>query len=163
MDHNDEKFFEQLAGGAKAEGYDVELAKANAGVLSSAKPRMKTKREDADWANGEPEGQLTIDVYQTPNDIVVESAIAGVRPEDLDITVTTDSISIRGTRAREKAVSDEDYLYQECYCGKFARSIILPQEIDPESAEVTFKNGILTVNLPKASKKKTRKLHVKLD
>ncbi len=175
MDQNDEKFFEQLSG-AKAEAdenyesaaeeqpeAEVELARANSGVLSSAKPRVKTKRDDADWANGEPEGQLTVDVYQTPTDIVVESAIAGVRPDDLDITVTSDSISIRGTRAREKNVRDEDYLYQECYWGKFARSLILPQEVDPESAEVTFKNGILTVTLPKANKKKTRKLRVRID
>lgn len=175
MDQNDEQFFEHLSG-ARVEGGEnveveavaetepeVELARANAGVLSSAKPRMKTKRDDADWANGEPEGQLTVDVYQTPTDIVVESAIAGVQPDDLDITVTTDSISIRGTRAREKHVRDEDYLYQECYWGKFARSIILPQEVDPENAEVTFKNGILTVHLPKASKKKTRKLRVQVD
>jgi len=176
MDQNDEKFFEQLAGakdgadkefeeevpGAQPDA-EVELARANTGVLSSAKPHLKTKRDDADWADGEPEGQLTVDVYQTPTDIVVESAIAGVRPDDLDITVTTDSISIRGTRAREKTVRDEDYLYQECYWGKFARSLILPQEVDPESAEVTFKNGILTVHLPKANKKKTRKLRVRID
>ena len=142
---------------------EVELVRANTGVLSSAKPRLKTKRDNAEWADGEPEGQLTVDVYQTPTDIVVESAIAGVRADDLDITVTSDSISIRGTRAHEKHVRDEDYLYQECYWGKFARSLILPQEVDPEGAEVTFKNGILTVNLPKANKKKTHKLRVRID
>ncbi len=170
MDQNDEKYFEHLAGGnvnanaeTEEEPVEVELARANSGVLSSAKPRMKTKRDASDWADGEPEGQLTVDVYQTPTDIVVESAIAGISPDDLDITVTTDSISIRGTRAREKNVRDEDYLYQECYWGRFGRSIILPQEVDPENAEVTFKNGILTVHLPKASKKKTRKLQVRAD
>jgi HSP20 family protein len=181
MEHNDESFFERLSGagtgarphdaendaenegGEENEAVEVELARANTGVLSTARPRMKTKRDDADWAAGEPEGQLTVDVYQTADEIVVESAIAGVHPDDLDITVTTDSISIRGNRAREKNVRDEDYLYQECYWGKFGRSIILPQEVDPENAEVTFKNGILTVHLPKANKKKTHKLRVKID
>ena len=192
MDQNDEKFFEQLSGAAsdadkhyeeasiaertasetepeveiQAEAQpsaEAELARASTGVLSSAKPRLKTKRSDAEWADGEPEGQLTVDVYQTPTEIVVESAIAGVRADDLDITVTSDSISIRGTRAREQRVREEDYLYQECYWGKFARSLILPQEVDPESAAVVFKNGILTVTLPKANKKKTRKLHVRVD
>jgi len=106
---------------------------------------------------------LTVDVYQTPNDIVVESAIAGVAPDDIDVNVTTDSIAIRGARKREKTVRDEDYLYQECYWGKFGRSIILPQEVDPEGAVVKFKNGILTVTLPKANKKKVHKLKVRLD
>ncbi|HVM76665.1 MAG TPA: Hsp20/alpha crystallin family protein [Candidatus Paceibacterota bacterium] len=166
MDANDKSFFERLVGGKsepQPEPYEIELARSNSGILSSAKPHTRTKRNDADWAQGEPEGQLTVDVYQTADDIVVESAIAGIRPDDLDITVTTDSISIRGAREHEKLVSDEDYLYQECYWGRFGRSIILPQEVDPENADVRFKNGILTVRLPKANRKKTRKLKVNID
>ena len=93
----------------------------------------------------------------------MESAIAGVDPQDIDVNVTTDSISIRGSRKREKNVRDEDYLYQECYWGKFGRSIILPQEVEPEGAEVKFKNGILTVILPKANRKKIHKLKVRVD
>lgn len=128
MEQNDEKFFEELSGvrenadkDFEEENPEVELARASSGVLSSAKPRVKTKRDDS-WADGEPEGQLTVDVYQTPTDIIVESAIAGIRPDDLDVTVTTDSISIRGRREHQKTVRDEDYIYQECYWGKFARS-----------------------------------------
>jgi HSP20 family protein len=183
MDPQDEAFFTQLAGSKEeADGtYEVELAKARTsagGVLTTAaaaaapgiKPKMlKTKEEaeaemaaedEAMWDDGEPEGKLTVDVYQTPNDIVVESAIAGVRAEDIDVHATTDSITIRGARKREKAVKDEDYLYQECYWGRFARTIILPQEVDPDAASVSFKNGILTVKLPKANRKKTKKLKV---
>jgi len=171
MNSEDEKFFEDLSG-AKTEAdseYDVELIKASGSTLSAspatARPKMiRTKDEKEDlWNDGEPEGQLTVDVYQTANDIVVESAIAGVDPDDIDVNVTSDSISIRGSRKREKTVRDEDYLYQECYWGKFGRSIILPQEVDPEAAQVKFKNGILTVTLPKANKKKTRKLKVRVD
>ena len=177
MDSNEEKFFESLSGaknGADEEikeqneqgSYEIELARASAGVISSAKPKVIHERDAAEdrWADdSQMEGQLTVDVYQTPNDIVVESAIAGVRAEDIDVNVTSDSISIRGSRKREKAVRDEDYLYQECYWGRFARSIILPQEVDPENAEVTFKNGILTVHLPKINKKKTKKLKVRVE
>jgi HSP20 family protein len=166
MDTQDEKFFESLAG-AKSdadERYEVELAKADAGALTArARTPARTKAEKADWTESEPEGQLTVDVYQTPNDIVVESAIAGVKPEDIDINVTQDSIVIRGSRHREKMAEDEDYLYQECYWGRFARSIILPQEVDPESADVTFKNGILTVRLPKVNKRKSKKLNVRVE
>lgn len=171
MDASEEKFFEQLAGGKSEadETYEVELAKADTSSAVAARPKaakpkmIEAKEPEMVWDDSEPAGQLTVDVYQTPNEIVVESAIAGVRSDDIDIQVTTDSISIRGSRHREKEVSDEDYLYQECYWGKFARSIILPQEVDPESASVTFKNGILTVRLPKANKKKTKKLRVKAD
>jgi len=166
---NDEKFIESLAD-AKTNAdaaYPVELAKAEAGVLiSSSQPKinhLKNELGDAAWSDAEPEGQLTVDVYQTPNDIVIESAIAGVRPEDIDVNVTTDSVSIRGSRHREKTVNDEDYLYQECYWGRFARSIILPQEVDPENADVVFKNGILTVKLPKANKRKSKKLQVRVE
>lgn len=179
INNEDEKFFENLAGakteadGEYNEASDVqahddevkiELAKA-ATAPATLRPKMiRTKEEKEDlWADGEPEGQLTVDVYQTANDIIVESAIAGVSPDDIDVNVTTDSISIRGARKREKTVRDEDYLYQECYWGKFGRSIILPQEVDPEGAEVKFKNGILTVVLPKTNKKKIHKLKVRVD
>ena len=161
MDVQDEKFFESLAG-AKSDAdahYEVELVKADASALTA---RPKAPRPKAESAN-EPEGQLTVDVYQTPSEIVVESAIAGVKPEDIDVNVTPDSIVIRGTRERTRSAEGEDYLYQECYWGRFARSIILPQEIDPESASVVFKNGIVTVHLPKANKKKSKKLNVKAE
>lgn len=141
--------------------FETILARASNSALSS-RPKIMAKKESL-WDDTEPVGQLTVDVYQTPDDIVIESAIAGVRPEDIDVDVTTDSISIRGARRREKTVDREDYLYQECYWGQFARSIILPQEVDPEGARVTLKNGILTVRLPKASKKKTHKLRVHVD
>jgi HSP20 family protein len=177
INSEDEKFFEDLAGAkTEADGEynnesdahinDVEIELAKAAIAPAAiRPKMiRTKEEKEDlWADGEPEGQLTVDVYQTPNDIVVESAIAGVAPDDIDVNVTADSIAIRGSRKREKTVSDEDYLYQECYWGKFGRSIILPQEVDPEGAVVKFKNGILTVTLPKANKKKIHKLKVRVD
>lgn len=159
MDTRDEKFFESLAG-AKSEAdrsYEVELAKADGAVVARSAKAAKP------WADGEPEGQLTVDVYQTPTEIVVESAIAGVKPDDIDINVMPDSISIRGSRHREQKAGNEDYLYQECYWGRFARSIILPQEVDPENADVTFRNGILTVRLPKANRKKSRKLRVRVE
>ena len=171
MDAQDEKFFETLAGAKSAadEHFEVELARADLDT-TAARPAaalraksVEPKEIARDWADGEPEGQLTVDVYQTPAEIVVESAIAGVKPEDIDVNVTPDSISIRGSRRRETKAEDEDYLYQECYWGRFARSIILPQEVDPENANVTFRNGILTVHLPKINKKRTKRLQVKVD
>ncbi|MEK9170561.1 MAG: Hsp20/alpha crystallin family protein, partial [Patescibacteria group bacterium] len=111
----------------------------------------------------EGEGQLAIDVYQAPDEIIVESTIAGVDPEDLDIDITPESVTIRGKRVKEKKVQDEDYFYQECYWGKFSRSIILPQEIDPENAVATLKNGVLMIKMPKLNRQKSKKLKVKFN
>jgi HSP20 family protein len=107
-------------------------------------------------------GQLTVDIFHTPDDIFVQSAIAGAKPEDIDVNVTPDSISISGLRRQEPDPKVE-YLHQECYWGKFARSIILPEEVDPENAKVNFKNGILSVQMPKTNRKKGRKLEVRMD
>lgn len=141
-----------------SEPVDVELARATSAVARAARPMPLPTEEDG--IQNESEGWLTIDVYQTSQEIVVESAVAGVDPDSLDITATPDSLSIKGERRRRKEVKDEDYLYQECYWGRFSRSVILPQEVDPENASVDFKNGILTVRLPKVNRKKSRKLKV---
>ncbi len=111
----------------------------------------------------EMEGQLTVDVYQTPDEIIVESTIAGVDPENIDVDVTSESVTIRGERKREKKIDEADYFYQECFWGKFSRSIILPQEIDPDKAASSIKNGILIVRLPKIHRNKSRKVKVKTE
>lgn len=101
----------------------------------------------------EEEGQLSVDVYQDKDNVIVKSTIAGVEPEDIDVSVDNDMITIRGRRARNKEIEEEDYFYQECYWGSFSRSIILPVEIVADKIDATIKNGILTVILPKAKKK----------
>lgn len=174
MEISDEKFFEELAKekssvlrapslekeeGSSAEAdFGIELAKA-----STIAPAKTVRAPLPKIQDDEPEGQLAIDVYQTPSDIVVESAIAGIKPEDIDVTVTADSVSVKGERRRDREIKNDDYYYQECYWGRFSRSVILPQEVDPEKADVSFKNGILTVVMPKLQRKKSRKLKVKIE
>jgi len=115
---------------------------------------------DSNWV-ADQEGQLTIDVYQTDSDIVIKSTIAGVRPEDLDIQINNDMVTIRGERRKEEETREEDYYYQECYWGAFSRSIILPVDIQANKAEAIMKNGILTIRLPKAETAKARKIQVR--
>jgi HSP20 family protein len=124
---------------------------------------MNEEKKENNLANiiEESEGQLTIDVYQTPDDIYVESTIAGVEPENLDIDITNESVTIKGERRKEEVIADEDYLHQECYWGKFSRSVILPQEIDPDKAHAEFKNGILRIKLPKLNRGRVKKLKIK--
>lgn len=115
---------------------------------------------DENWA-GDSEGQLTIDVYQTDNDIVIKSTIAGVKPEDLDVSINNDMVTIRGDRKNEEVVEGENYYYQECYWGTFSRSVILPVEVIADKAEAAMKNGILTIRLPKADTTKSKKIQVR--
>jgi len=157
---NQEHIDEEVIEGAEQDGYTVELAKARA---TAQRTRSIPLQKEADDDGDEPEGQLTIDVYQTPDEIVVESAVAGVDPEkDLDINVTTDSITIRGRRRKTHSVKADDYFYQECYWGRFSRSVILPQEVDAERAHASFKNGVLSVHLPKLTRQQSKKLKIRI-
>ncbi len=134
--------------------------------LSEAKaPEKKLvsdKKDAGDWMT-ESEGQLTIDVYQTPNEIVIMSTIAGVKPEDIDITMANDMITIKGNRKKNEEVQEEDYYYQECYWGPFSRSVILPIDVEVDQAQASMKNGILTIRLPKIEKVKTKKIAIKAE
>lgn len=122
---------------------------------------LEPKKEKNEWV--ETEGQLTIDMYQMNNEIVIKSTIAGVKPEDIDVTLANDIITIRGKRIKEEEVKPEDYFYQELYWGAFSRSIILPTDVEAEKIEASMKDGILTVKIPKAEKVKTKKIKVKTE
>ncbi len=141
---------------------DQELVEAELARTSTLKgvPRPSRASLRAAEPEDELEGHLTVDVYQTPSEIVISSAVAGVDPDELDITATTESVSIKGERRREHEVRKEDYLHEECYWGRFSRTILLPEEVDPNHAIVRFKNGILTIRLPKTDFRTPKKLKV---
>ncbi len=107
------------------------------------------------------EGELTVDVYQTPDDIVIKTIVAGVRPDDLDISITRDMVTIRGSRQESHEVNDGDYFHKELYWGAFSRTILLPQEIDVDGSEASEKHGLLTLKLPKLDKSRQTKLKVR--
>ncbi len=122
-----------------------------------AEPK-KAASEKEKWPKAE--GQLAVDVYQTESELVIQSAIAGVKPEELDISIEGDLITIKGER-RRPSEEGEDYFSQECYWGSFSRKIILPVEVDPGRIEATLNEGILTVRMPKISREKKMKVTVK--
>jgi len=118
--------------------------------------------EKKEWLeDGYEEGQLSIDIYQTPENIVVKSTIAGVKPGDIDISINNDMLTIRGKRETEETIKEADYLFRECYWGSFSRSVILPVEIESERIEAELENGVLTVTLPKAKPAKQISIKVK--
>lgn len=132
---------------------------------ASETTRMKVRNETplADDREAEEEGQLTLDVFQTPSEVIIKSTIAGVRDEDLDVSINNDMVTIRGKREKEHEVAQKDYYYQELYWGSFSRSVILPVEVDADEAAASVKNGILTIRIPKAEREKHRKIKVKRD
>ncbi len=109
------------------------------------------------------EGQLSVDVYQDKNSIVIKSTIAGVEPDDIDISFHNDMLTIRGERKHDKSISEDDYFYKECYWGSFSRSIILPLEVQVDKIKATIKNGILTIVLPKVHHHDGKKISVEDD
>ena len=122
--------------------------------------KQAPKENNEEWLN-DFEGQLNIDMYQTKDNVIIKSTIAGVKPEDIDITVANDMVTIKGARRKEENSATDDYFYQECYWGNFSRSVIIPVDIDSENIEADLKDGILTVIIPKAAKAKTKKVRVK--
>lgn len=114
-------------------------------------------------AGEDEDGELAVDVFQDADNIIVKSTIAGVKPEDLDINLSSTEVTISGERQRAESVKDEDYFFQECYWGAFSRTVALPTEIDVDRADADLKDGILTLTLPKASRARTKKVRVKRD
>lgn len=94
------------------------------------------------------EGHLTVDVFKSDNDIVIQSTIAGTNPADIDVSITKDMVTIKGHREVDNKIKTSDYYHRELYWGSFSRSILLPAEIDPDTAKASLKNGVLTIRLP---------------
>ncbi len=114
-----------------------------------------------EWTEPEEHEELSIDVYQTENYVVIKALIAGVVPNNLDIALTRDMVTIKGTREDEKESTEDGYFQRELYWGSFSRTILLPEEVDVEAAEATEKHGVLMIRLPKVNKSKQTKLKVK--
>ena len=142
----------------KSEDEDDEEIDSTEEELVLDKPEDES--DEGDWDEQE-EGQLALDVYQDKDNIVIRSTIAGVQPDDLDISVASDMVTIKGERRQEQEVKEEDYFYQECYWGSFSRSLPLPVEVDVDKVSAEIKDGVLTLTLPKASSARTKKVRVK--
>ncbi|MFH1454895.1 MAG: Hsp20/alpha crystallin family protein [bacterium] len=117
--------------------------------------------DELEGTEEETEGQLAIDMYQTPNEIVVKTMIAGVKQEDLDVSITRDMVVIKGKREESNDTAGNDYFHKELYWGSFSRTIILPQEIDVDESEAINKNGLLIIRMPKIDKHRQAKLKIK--
>ncbi len=122
---------------------------------------ISPRAQDWNATTDDAQGELAVDVYQTPDAIVIKALIAGVQPTTVDIALTREMITISGSREDEREVEDDGYFQRELYWGSFSRTILLPEEVDVDMAEASEKHGILTIRLPKINKKRQTKLKVR--
>jgi len=120
--------------------------------------KLKPKKKTRDWLKSE--GQLAVDVYQTAAEFCIQAPIAGVNPEDIDVSVENEMLIIKGERKEPDSEKEKDYFYQECYWGPFSRQIILPEDTDLNKIKASLKRGILTIKIPKITRLKRRKINI---
>ncbi|MDO8728298.1 MAG: Hsp20/alpha crystallin family protein [bacterium] len=152
---NKRSFFERLTGAVRLDEDIEHMGEEQPHLIKS--PLTKHNA----FEDNEEEAQLTVDVYQTSSEIIIKTMVAGVKPDDLDVAITRDSVTIRGKRSEDRTVSNDEYLHRELYWGSFARVINLPEEIDVDGAEAIEKHGMLVLHLPKLDKNRQAKLRVK--
>jgi len=170
--------FEKLKGGMGLEGFEEEeieeektkprktakkkTSKKITVTEESSAPATNTNDKEEENENlFRAEGELALDMYQTDQDIVIQTAVAGIKPEDIDISIEDDVITIRGERKEITTEEEKNYFFQECFWGAFSRQVILPEEVDVSKMEATFQDNVLTLRMPKLSRKKARKIKVK--
>ena len=141
-------FFDRLTGSVHAE--------------EEEEKSVPVKKNGNGWMEEENEElELTVDVYQTSTDIILQTMVAGVKPDDLELTIARDVITIRGKREENRNIDEENYFIKELYWGKFSRTILLPQEVEPEEVEATERHGLLTIKIQKVDKEKRNTIKVK--
>jgi HSP20 family protein len=144
-------FFERLTGSVPLNQYDEH---EETGESSEHTPVA------SHWQDDE-EGELAVDVYQTNAEIVIQTLVSGVKPEDLEISITREMVTIKGKRETSREITHDNYFQKELYWGSFSRTILLPCEVEVEEAEALEKHGLLTIRLPKIDREKSQHLKVK--
>jgi HSP20 family protein len=150
-------FFERITGGTKVDeefddfDHDDDLIKGNDNYV------VNSSLEESATVGGE----LSVDVINTPNEILIKAMVAGVKPQDLDVQISRDMVTIVGSREESHEASEQDYYHKELYWGAFSRNILLPEEVDVELAEAREKHGLLEIKLPKIDKGRKTKLQIK--
>lgn len=173
MPNDNRSFFEKLTGSVPEEEL---VQKVSADSLEQESPPEEKLPGDNDSRNTHEavflnqdesmseehadEGQLTVDVYQTPTHIVVQAPMAGVKPDDVDVSINRDMITIRGVREQKREADTNNYYYRELFWGPFSRSVLLPEEVDSDRTEASFKAGLLTVKMPKINKDSVQRVKI---
>lgn len=118
------------------------------------------KREQHEYEKTQTEGELTIDVYETDEELVILSPVGGVKADELDIFLEDDMLVIRGERPFPQEVARNHVILEECYWGPFSRRFVLPSEVDGTKIQASLERGILTIRMPKIGKGKKKRIAV---
>ena len=164
-------FLERLTGSSSAQDYDDVLSNehefsddddiaVNHFDEDGAEEHWDSEGEDKE-AHEPQEGELPVDMYQTGDAIVIRALVAGVSPDDLDIAITRDMVTIKGRREELQEAVDDDYYHRELFWGSFTRTLLLPEEVLIDEAEAQEKHGLLEITLPKVDKDRSTRLKVK--
>lgn len=155
-------FFERLAGNLRFDDNEdespVEVPKEPSRdlPLKTESPSMQQIEEPK-----EEVGELPVDVYETSNEIIIQTLIAGVLPDNLSITITRDMVTIKGKREENKAIPHDQYVMKELYWGSFARAVQLPAEVEIDTSEAIERHGMLMIKLPKTDRGRKTVLKIK--
>jgi len=155
MPKHKKSFFERLTGAVRIHDQDEITTDEEETLSVEVSDNPGILDEDS------TDGELAVDVFQTPKEIIIKTMVAGVAPDNLEISVTRDVVTLKGKREESFEIDDKDYYHKELYWGSFSRTIVLPAEVEIEEAEAVEKQGLLTIRLPKIDKHKQSKLRVK--
>lgn len=139
-----------------------EAYEEDSSVAATQEQAPVEEQEYGEEQESEEEGELTVDIYNKGDAIVIQSTVAGVKPEHLDVAITDDMVTIRGRRERMDNIKEDSYYYKELFWGTFSRQVILPEEVEQDDAEAHLQHGLLTIKLPKKRHGVTQKLKVKV-
>ncbi len=159
-------FLERLTGSVPANDYDRILDEEHHFGDEENEETDNYKEEESwdDSIDSEPtqqEGELPVDMYQTNDAIIIKALVAGVSPNDLDISITRDMVTIRGVREEYQETNDDNYFHRELFWGSFTRTLVLPEEVVIDEAEAQEKHGLLEIRLPKLDKHRSTQLKVR--
>jgi HSP20 family protein len=158
-------FWERLTGSVHEDEYQDSYTKK--AVTRDPRDRgekvsVRERKQERDWIEEEnEEAELAVDIYETDSEIIVQTFVAGVKPDDLELSIARDMIIIKGHREESRTIDEDDYHAQELYWGRFSRTISLPAEVEPEEVEATEKHGLLTIKIKKVDKDRKNSVRIR--
>ena len=138
---------------------DDDLLSSEPGEAPGPEPVANTVSDEWEEDDAVP-GQLAVDVFETKEKLVVKARTAGVNKHDLDVSISDNTLSIRGTLSAGNEEDVENYFVQECYWGEFSRSIALPVPVKEDEIEAVLKDGVLTVSFTKVKQDTVKKIEI---
>lgn len=127
----------------------------------AAAPQPAAEDTTDEWDEAEPvAGQLAVDVYETREKLVVKGRVAGVNKSDLDVSISDNTLTVKGTLSAGSEEGVENYFLQECYWGEFSRSLVLPVPVKEDEIEAVLKDGVLTISFSKLKQDTVKKIEV---